>query len=346
MSFSPGSPQATWTFRLPNPAPSLSTPAVGNGLVVFGDGDQTFYGINSTNGTVEWSIRSLDAIRSSPAISGGNSLIYVGTELGYVYALDTAGHTAWVKNTGAPVSSSPAIAADGSVWIGSQSGVIYRFHNETVPPPPSTPVPGSTAVPTATATATPSATATAAVLSFSRKSKVKGGAKQFLTVHYLAGAVIHFRIQYPNGQHQSHHGTTNAKGVLKYAYSQGESKITHTNFTASVTVKATGAIAVTRTYRILYGKIDVSVLPNASKTGHTVNLWVHTRTHTKVTIRIVSPNGKYSTISAKTGKHGWAHKKYKIASFLRRGKKTKLTVLAQTKARPIWSTKTSLTITK
>ena len=44
-----------------------------------------------------------------------------------VYAITSAGKLAWVFPTGGSVHSSPAIAADGTVYIGSTDGNLYAI---------------------------------------------------------------------------------------------------------------------------------------------------------------------------------------------------------------------------
>jgi outer membrane protein assembly factor BamB len=356
--FSPSQGAATWKFEEATHTAASTTAAITNGLVVFAGGDGNLYGLNPSTGTPIWTDRNLSLARSSPVIATGNSTIYVGSESGIVYAFDANGNQIWAHPTGAAISSSPALGPDGSVWIANQAGSIFRFHDISVPSPPSTVPPASTAtaVPTATqlpATATPVTTATSVatatltppVLSFTRKSSVAAGKRQFLTIHAAPGTVVHIRVNYPNGDHQSHKGKTNSSGVLKYSYVQANSKITHSKFNATIQVKANGA-TVKKPYKIKYGPIDVSVEPRSVKTGHRINLYVHTRAHTKINVRIVSPNGKNTLIQEVSGPKGWGLKSYTVPkTFLRAKKSTRLDVLAQTASgHPTLATKTFLTL--
>ncbi|MDQ2744258.1 MAG: hypothetical protein M3Z66_18460, partial [Chloroflexota bacterium] len=207
------------------------------------------------------------------------------------------------------------------------------------PTAPSSPTPVPTLSPTPTATAAPMAP-----LTFTRKNKVKEGAMQFITVYYRPHTIIHIGIAYPNGSHQSRHGTTNAAGVLKYHYRQAAGKLIRSSSRATIVVKTAGVTPVAKTYAILFGPLDVMVQPSASVVGKTVVIWAHTRSHTMVTIRVVSPNGRYAKLSARTGKHGWAHTTYGISRSLLQGHRIKLDVLAQTQSQPAESAATWLTI--
>jgi hypothetical protein len=285
-------------------------------------------------------------------------MVYVGSDNGAVYAFTTSGQQAWVRNVGIAVSSSPAIGPDGSVWIAAQNGVVYRFHAIAAPPPPGTAPPGTrtatplpTAVPSVTAASGPTATVTVPAtsqLSFTVKSKVGPGLRQFLTIHAPAGTVVHVRVDYPNGQHQSHKGKANGSGVVKYNYVQGENKLTPTKNQATVTVTATvgaAALRASRTYTILYGKMDIALEPLSQSAGKKVNLFVHTKAHVHVIVRIVSPNGRYDTLHGKTGPKGWAHLVYTVNRRLVSHRGVKLAVLASTEGiRPGYSDKASLAV--
>jgi len=59
---------------------------------------------------------------SSPAIAADGT-VYVGSNDGYLYALNPDGTLKWRHQTGGPLSS-PAIAADGTVYVGSNDGYL------------------------------------------------------------------------------------------------------------------------------------------------------------------------------------------------------------------------------
>jgi hypothetical protein len=205
-----------------------------------------------------------------------------------------------------------------------------------------TPIPSPT--PTATSTATPTPSPTPVPLSFTRKIAVAGGAKQFVTVHAAPHTAVHIRVSYPNGMHQSHGGATNASGVLKYDYVQPASRITRTGQMATIVVRSAES-SVSKTYHILFARIDVVVSPTATSVGHRVTIWVHTRAHAAVIVRVVSPDGAYDTLRGTTSVHGWAQLRYTVGRKLARGGATELHILAQTASSPIVATKINLTIT-
>lgn len=56
------------------------------------------------------------------------SVVYVGSGDGTLYALDAAsGAKQWVYQTGSSIYSSPAVAG-GAVYVGFYNGNLYTFH--------------------------------------------------------------------------------------------------------------------------------------------------------------------------------------------------------------------------
>ncbi len=50
---------------------------------------------------------------------GADETVYVGSFDGYLYALNPNGALRWRYLTGSPVGSSPAVGADGTLYVGS-----------------------------------------------------------------------------------------------------------------------------------------------------------------------------------------------------------------------------------
>ena len=53
--------------------------------------------------------------------------IYVGSDNNNLYAVNPNGTEKWVFGTGNEITSSPAIGADGTIYVGSQDGVLYAL---------------------------------------------------------------------------------------------------------------------------------------------------------------------------------------------------------------------------
>jgi outer membrane protein assembly factor BamB len=75
-------------------------------------------------GDLKWSYTADAAIRSSPA-EGTNGWIIFGTLAGSIYAVNPAAESpAWKTSAGSRVASSAAIAPNGSIYVGSDRGVL------------------------------------------------------------------------------------------------------------------------------------------------------------------------------------------------------------------------------
>jgi outer membrane protein assembly factor BamB len=115
-----GSIGEQWSFTTGNSV--LSSPAVANGIVCVGSGDDNVYGINAATGARVWTFVTGANVESSPAVSNG--VAYVGSEDGNVYAINVAtGSRIWRATVGNLVDSSPAVV-NGVVYIGSDAGLF------------------------------------------------------------------------------------------------------------------------------------------------------------------------------------------------------------------------------
>ncbi len=133
-----------WSYKVGGETDS--SPAIGaDGTVYIGSGEGFFYALDpnaddthrlkwSIELNMEWDGLCWDEpcpIYSSPAI-GADGTIYVGSDDGYVYALDPDAddeeeRIKWSYETWGAVSSSPAIGADGTVYVGSFDGTLYAL---------------------------------------------------------------------------------------------------------------------------------------------------------------------------------------------------------------------------
>jgi outer membrane protein assembly factor BamB len=74
-------------------------------------------------GTMKWRFKTGSEVNSSPAVSGNT--VYVGSEDGFLYALDKkSGDLKWKFQTGSAVNSSPVVSGD-TVYVGSEDGYVY-----------------------------------------------------------------------------------------------------------------------------------------------------------------------------------------------------------------------------
>jgi len=207
-----------------------------------------------------------------------------------------------------------------------------------------TTIPGPAQTPTATPR--PTGTSTQPTVLLHLKQKVAPGSQQVVTLTSSANTVLHIRVDYPNGDHQSAKMTTNAAGKAVYRYKQGASKITHSNAIATITITIDKGAKASKSYTILFNHIDVSVEPRVQSPGRKVTIWVHSAPHMAIVTSLSFPNHTYFQRKAKTGPKGWSYMTYVVAKHKTVGKNHKVIVEGQTMARHShYSTKTTFTAT-
>lgn len=360
--FAPTGGAARWIYTEPGYQPIDTTPVVTAGLVILGGANGYVYGISEASGVQTWQTKIGPAVDSSPALATGNNRIYIGSTDGGMYAMNQAGSIlpGWPfqRNQGAIVGS-PALGPDGTVWYAPHYGSVYRVGDLAGPAtPPSTPVSSatpvntSTPVPTSTATQVPTATVTPTPtivpLSFTLKGSVADGQKQVIKITSAPSTTVHMRVEYPNGDHQSHAVVTNASGTATYTYKQGASKVRRTSQKAKVIAKAgTGAAqhTVTHPYTIKWGKIDLSAEPRSQRVGKTIKFFVHAHRYTRVLVYLLGPSGKVVRFrSGHTGPKGFATFTYKVQGGLTKGGNHKVKVLASFQYNKRVSTSTTFTV--
>jgi len=123
-----------------------SLPVIGSdGTLFIGEEGGMVFALDGKTGVKKWEFDAGGPIWSSAAI-GSDGTVYIGSatkkmdgdragidgERGKVYALNPAtGEKKWEAATGGPVVSSPAIGADGSVYVGSDDKKVYALDGKT-----------------------------------------------------------------------------------------------------------------------------------------------------------------------------------------------------------------------
>ena len=126
-----------WVYNMSNVVSSSPTLIGDVVLAASGCGDDPCAGgkltaLHRSNGTVKWSTPMGSGVAySSPMPSKDGALVYLGTNDGLVVAarVDT-GKVVHSFKTGATVSSTPCVAADGSVFVGSYDNNLYKLDAE------------------------------------------------------------------------------------------------------------------------------------------------------------------------------------------------------------------------
>lgn len=118
-----------------------ASPAIGaDGTIYVGSFDTKFYAVNP-DGTEKWHLATDESIGSfqhsdSPAI-GADGMIYITasdtatfTFKKFLYAIDPNGSVQWRFYADA-ISGPPAIANDGTVYVGSYGGTLYAINSNS-----------------------------------------------------------------------------------------------------------------------------------------------------------------------------------------------------------------------
>lgn len=116
----------TWTYS--SAANVISTPAVINSLVVFGNQEGLVEALDIKSGKRKWKFQTEGPIFSSPASAGDK--IVLGSADGYIYCLNAKGKLQWKLKTGASVLGAPLISGD-TVYVGGSDHHFsaYRLSN-------------------------------------------------------------------------------------------------------------------------------------------------------------------------------------------------------------------------
>jgi len=109
----------------------LSSPAIAEGVIYFGSGDNHLYALDARSGELKWKFATGNVVHASPAIANG--MVYIGSWDRYLYALDAkTGAVNWKFETGddqeihnqVGIVSSAAVV-DGTVYFGCRDGHFY-----------------------------------------------------------------------------------------------------------------------------------------------------------------------------------------------------------------------------
>ncbi len=103
-----------------------SSPAVVNGVVYVGSGDDNMNALNADTGAPLWSYPTGGQVTSSPAVANG--VVYVGGNDDNWYVLNAStGAKLWSLGPVAGVFNSSPAVANGVVYITCTNGNVYAF---------------------------------------------------------------------------------------------------------------------------------------------------------------------------------------------------------------------------
>lgn len=119
-----GRGQVVWRHTVPD-GPIVTSPAIGDQVVVFGARDKQVHCLRLQDGQTVWTFKALDNVDSSPALCDGK--VVFGSDDGRLYMVRAAdGGLVWSALIGKPITSSPAVAF-GVVVVGCDDGCVYAF---------------------------------------------------------------------------------------------------------------------------------------------------------------------------------------------------------------------------
>jgi outer membrane protein assembly factor BamB/predicted phosphodiesterase len=113
---------AKWIYQ--SEANVISTPAIVDGLVVYGNQNGKIEALQVSDGKLKWNFKTEGPIFSSPAVS--KEKIVIGSADGNIYCLDSKGKLLWKFKSEASVLGSPLIEND-RVFIGGSDHHFYAI---------------------------------------------------------------------------------------------------------------------------------------------------------------------------------------------------------------------------
>ncbi|MFW6176652.1 MAG: PQQ-binding-like beta-propeller repeat protein, partial [Thermoplasmatota archaeon] len=99
-----------------------------NNSSILGGENDYLYCLNS-DGTLDWKYHTKGGIGSTAVDSEGN--IYFGTSDEHLYSLDIDGNLNWKFDARSPITGSPSIGDDGTIYFGTEN-ITFNDNNKTI----------------------------------------------------------------------------------------------------------------------------------------------------------------------------------------------------------------------
>ena len=105
-----------------------TSPTIGQDGIIYCGYDK-LHAVNPSDGSIKWNIPVSGKIRGSTPCNSIDGTIYLGTDSGWIYAINPDGTEKWRKSIGGDVESAPAIGEDGTIYIGDgkDDGILHAF---------------------------------------------------------------------------------------------------------------------------------------------------------------------------------------------------------------------------
>ena len=125
----PATPRGKLKWRFDTEFPLFSSPAVVDGRLYLGSGDNRIVALDADTGELLWEYPVRGPVDSSPAVAGDS--VFIGLRDGTVLSLhkDT-GELQWEFPTGGIFATSPVVL-EGILYIGSGDGKLYTLDAQT-----------------------------------------------------------------------------------------------------------------------------------------------------------------------------------------------------------------------
>ena len=120
-------PDGTERWHFDTGSPLSGSAAIdARGYVYFGSYDTKLYALDTATGAKKWDYATGDIIRSTTPVIADDGAIYIGSDDGYVHGLNPDGTLRRTYGTAAGIYASPVIAA-GRLYVPSDDGKLYAF---------------------------------------------------------------------------------------------------------------------------------------------------------------------------------------------------------------------------
>ncbi len=117
-----------WVFDEPK-GEFVAPGAVGDGLLVIGNGDGNVYGLDVETGSRAWTFGTRGRVWATPLVLSGT--VYVASLDHTLYALDLAtGHEEWRFEAGGAIAA-PPLAVGDRLYVGAFDSRLYAIDRET-----------------------------------------------------------------------------------------------------------------------------------------------------------------------------------------------------------------------
>jgi outer membrane protein assembly factor BamB/class 3 adenylate cyclase len=125
-----GKPAIAWDVPRSGAIPFNIMPLVARGRVIVADASGTLAALDEEAGTELWSVGLGSTTRSSPALVDG--LVVAASDAGTLVGVGlTDGIIRWQKSLGGGAISASLLVADGGLYVGSESGSLYKVDSKT-----------------------------------------------------------------------------------------------------------------------------------------------------------------------------------------------------------------------